>query len=152
MIIITFCDNVLDENYTRLAKEISRQGFKLINLYNGKNPFSGFFNRWNDISLYIKTSTNPNDDIVVIDGLDVFVIGDLNKIKNEISLGSVLYGNHSPVQGHFLKNTCNKSIGILAGKSKNILDISECCVNAKQSERDFFYDCDQSYFNFIIYK
>jgi len=85
-----------------------------------------------------------------LDGLDVFIVGDLKQIMEQIEDQTVLYGSHSLFQRYICKNTCNKNVGILIGKSKNILNISECFVNASQYTRDFFKDCDQSYFNYIL--
>jgi hypothetical protein len=149
MIIITFCDNIKNQNYQLLKKNISIQKYKFVNLFTGNNPFNGFFNRWLYISNYLKI-INENEDVVILDGLDMFLIGSLENLKKEIRNGIILYGMHNRNQRLYLKNTCNRNCGILIGKAKNILELSGYFVKTSQEQRKFFKDCDQSYFNYML--
>lgn len=149
MIIITFCDNLKNQNYQLLKKNIAIQKCKFVNLYTGNNPFKGFFNRWSYIANYLKI-INKNEDVVILDGLDMFLIGSLEDLKKEIQNGVILYGMHNRYQRLFFKNTCHRNCGILIGKAKNILELSGYFVKTSSEQRKFFKDCDQSYFNYIL--
>jgi hypothetical protein len=120
-----------------------------VNLFRGDKLFNGFFNRWSYISNYLRI-INENEDVVILDGIDVFLIGSLDDLKKEIQNGVILYGIHNRFQRFIFKNTCNRNCGILIGKAKNLLELCGYFIKTSTEQKEFFKDCDQSYFNYML--
>lgn len=145
MKIITYCNLYENENYKLLKKTLDDLKIDFINTHTVGVKWTGFFDRWTYIYDFLK-NIDDDEDIGIIDGTDVFILNDLNKVK--LDNGVIFIKKHS--YNFLLKNTCNINAGVFFGKSKDIKKLCLLFIDASENEKKFFMDCDQSYLNFKI--
>lgn len=147
MKIITYCNLYENENYKLLKKTLDHLKIDFINTHIIGIKWTDFFDRWVYIYDFLK-NIDDDEDIGIIDGTDVFILKDLNKIKSEICYDNIFIKRHS--YNFLLKNTCNINAGVFFGKSKNLKKLCLFFINTSEYDKKFFMGCDQSYLNFKL--
>lgn len=149
MRLLTYCDREENEFYRHLCGETVRQGYLFENAWTPGTRWNGFFSRWTSL-LDRLTGYEDHECVVVLDGLDVFIVGPLSEIERAIVPGVILMGRHGTTQRKLLPNTCNRNAGILMGTAMDLRKVAKFLAEVPEPTQDKFHGCDQSYLNYVL--